>query len=59
MVLWTLTETADGTELHLLHSGFKEKTNLDIYNGMTNGWKGNIEKIRTKLNALKDAAGHS
>ena len=59
LVVWTLTETADGTELNLLHSGFKEKTNLDIYNGMTNGWKGNLEKIRTKLNAQKDAASHS
>ena len=59
IVTWTLTEKEEGTELNLVHSGFNEKTNLDIYAGMTSGWKGNLEKIRTKLNVQNNAASHS
>lgn len=59
IVTWTLTETEKGTELDLVHTGFNEETNLEIYAGMTSGWKGNLEKIRTKLNAQKDAASNS
>ncbi|HMG83349.1 MAG TPA: SRPBCC domain-containing protein [Ferruginibacter sp.] len=50
LVVWTLIEKNNGTELQLVHSGFKEIENFDIYTGMTNGWMQNIQKIANLLN---------
>ena len=50
LVVWTLTEKDNGTELQLVHSGFKEIENLSIYNGMTQGWLQNMQKIVGLLN---------
>lgn len=48
IVEWTLKPFGNGTKLFLNHSGFKE-TNIDIFNGMTDGWKKNIQKMVNHL----------
>lgn len=50
VVVWTLVEKNNGTELQLLHSGFKEIENYQIFLGMTDGWLKNMEKIDKLLN---------
>jgi len=50
VVVWTLVEKDNGTELLLEHSGFKEIENLNIYNAMTDGWFKNLQKITNILN---------
>jgi uncharacterized protein YndB with AHSA1/START domain len=51
LVVWTLVPKDNGTELQLVHSGFKEIENFNIYNGMTDGWFKNVQKIINLLNA--------
>jgi uncharacterized protein YndB with AHSA1/START domain len=51
LVVWTLQPKDNGTELSLVHSGFKEIENLDLYNGMTEGWLKNVQKIFALINA--------
>ncbi len=58
VVTWTLQETPSGTDLHLVHSGFDEKTNIDLYTGMTKGWLDNLKKIDKQLNNLQHGAGN-
>jgi|SRR5690348_7354051 uncharacterized protein YndB with AHSA1/START domain len=53
-VEWTLVEKDGGTELRLVHSGFDEKENMDIYMGMMNGWAQNVQKIEKLLNPVVD-----
>jgi uncharacterized protein YndB with AHSA1/START domain len=53
VVVWKLQPTDKGTELFLEHSGFAEKENLDIYNGLMHGWLQNIQKIADRLNAAQ------
>ena len=50
IVVWTLIEKNNGTELQLVHSGFKEIENYSIFMGMTEGWLKNMEKIAKLLN---------
>ncbi len=50
IVVWTLVEKDNGTELQLLQSGFKEIENYNIYTAMTTGWAQNMEKIAKLLN---------
>lgn len=50
IVVWTLVEKNNGTELQLVHSGFKEIENYSIFMGMTDGWAKNMEKIAKLLN---------
>ena len=50
-VVWKLEPKDKGTELFLEHSGFSEIENLAIYNGMTDGWLKNLQKIADLLNA--------
>jgi uncharacterized protein YndB with AHSA1/START domain len=52
IVVWTLVEKNNGTELQLVHSGFKEIENYSIFMGMTDGWLKNMEKIATLLNTI-------
>jgi uncharacterized protein YndB with AHSA1/START domain len=54
IVVWQLKPTDKGTELILEHSGFSEKENLAFYNGMTNGWVKNIQKMTDRLKAATD-----
>ena len=44
LVVWTLLEKNDGTELVLENSGFKEMENfnINIYNAMNQGWLKNM-----------------
>src|ERR1700744_123389 len=54
IVVWRLEPKDKGTELTLEHSGFAEIENLAFYNGMTNGWVKNIQKMTSLLNASTD-----
>ena len=53
VVVWTLVEKDNGTELRLEHTGFKEIENLAIYKGMNEGWLKNMNKIADRLNTSK------
>lgn len=52
LVTWTLTPKDNGTELHLVHSGFTDKAGL-LYEGMTEGWVTHVGKIQVLLNNTK------
>ena len=51
VVEWTLVEKDNGTELILVHSGFKDTTNVLIYDAMNAGWLKNMHKIDESLNS--------
>jgi uncharacterized protein YndB with AHSA1/START domain len=51
VVVWQLQPTEKGTELFLEHSGFEREENLNFYNGLTDGWLKNLQKIANHLNA--------
>jgi uncharacterized protein YndB with AHSA1/START domain len=51
VVVWQLQPTDKGTELFLEHSGFEREENLSFYNGLTDGWLKNLQKIANHLNA--------
>lgn len=53
VVVWKLQPTDKGTELFLEHSGFEKEENLNFYNGLTDGWLKNIQKIADRLNAAQ------
>lgn len=57
VVVWKLKATDKGTELFLEHSGFEKEENLNIYNGLTDGWFKNLQKIADRLNAAQH--GHA
>ncbi|MHB1921244.1 MAG: SRPBCC family protein [Chitinophagaceae bacterium] len=57
VVVWKLQATDKGTELFLEHSGFVKKENLNMYNGLADGWVKNIQKLTNHLNASQH--GHS
>ena len=50
IVTFTLTEKNNGTELHLVHSGFKEMSGFSIISLMDAGWLRNMKKIDELLN---------
>ncbi len=52
IVEWTLVAKDNGTELQLVHSGFKE-VNIAMFTAMDNGWYQNIHKITDLLKAAK------
>jgi uncharacterized protein YndB with AHSA1/START domain len=54
VVVWQLQPTDKGTELFLEHSGFEREENLNFYNGLTDGWLKNLQKIANHLNAAPD-----
>lgn len=55
LVVWTLLETNDGTQLTLENSGFKEMDNfnINIYNAMNQGWLQNMQKIPALIETAK------
>lgn len=59
LVVWTLVEEANGTSLHLEHTGFHETKNLGIYEGMTNGWAKKLQQIADSLNTATHGANNS
>ena len=59
LVVWTLVEKDNGTELQLLQSGFKEVENFNIYTAMTKGWFENMEKIAKYLNTPAHGASNT
>ena len=54
VVVWTLESRDNGTELQLVHSGFKEE-NISIFTGMVDGWLKNIQKMVALLNTNNNA----
>lgn len=58
IVVWTLAQKDEGTELHLEHSGFKEK-NFSFYEALYDGWQEKFVLIAERLNLVKnDTATH-
>jgi len=53
VVEWRLEPKGKGTELFLEHSGFSKTENLNFYNGLTDGWLKNMQKIADRLNAVQ------
>lgn len=51
VVSWHLERSENGTVLHLEHTGFAKKENLEMYNGLLLGWVEKLEKIANLLNA--------
>ncbi|HVW59576.1 MAG TPA: SRPBCC domain-containing protein [Puia sp.] len=56
IVVWTLSPKDDGTELSLVHSGFKEVENMVIYPLMNDGWLIHMKRIAELINAAKHGA---
>ena len=52
-VVWTLALKDNGTELQIVHSGFKEIENLLMFNAMNDGWLQNMKKIGTIIENAK------
>ena len=52
MVEWTLETKDNGTELHLVQTGYTEE-NLSIFNAMQGGWAQNLQKVVTLLSTAK------
>jgi uncharacterized protein YndB with AHSA1/START domain len=54
VVIWTLTEKDNGTELLLIHRGFEGADMLPIFDALGKGWLQNINKIQKLLNPETD-----
>lgn len=51
IVNWNLKSTEKGTDLHLEHSGFSKKENLEFYKALLLGWVEKLEKFANVINA--------
>ena len=49
IVTWTLSPKEGGTELELLHDGFKHMDTMMIIQAMNEGWQKNVNKIKALL----------
>jgi hypothetical protein len=49
IVVWTLVSSEGGTNLFLEHSGFGKAEHADFFQGMTDGWFKNVQKIVNHL----------
>ena len=49
IVEWTFVPKDNGTELQLVHSGFKEIENFNVYTAMDNGWVKQVGIINSLL----------
>ncbi|MBN9384107.1 MAG: SRPBCC domain-containing protein [Chitinophagaceae bacterium] len=56
IVVWTLIPKDNGTELSLVHSGFKEIENSAIFPLMNEGWLSHIKRIDNLINVSKHGA---
>ncbi|MEP6677335.1 MAG: SRPBCC domain-containing protein [Ferruginibacter sp.] len=54
VVDWTLTPKDNGTELKLVHSGFREIEDFGMFTIVDDGWLKNIKKIDNLLNTKTD-----
>jgi uncharacterized protein YndB with AHSA1/START domain len=54
VVEWILHPKDNGTELEIVHSGFKEMENLMMYAAMNDGWLKNMNKIVELINNAKN-----
>lgn len=53
IVVWTLEAKDNGTELSLVHTGFREPENFIMYSAMNDGWLKNIKKIADLINTAQ------
>jgi uncharacterized protein YndB with AHSA1/START domain len=49
LVVWTLVEKDNGSELRLEHSGFNETDNLAIFAGMSDGWTKILQRLAERI----------
>ena len=56
IVVWTLETKDEGTQLSLVHSGFKDPENAVMFSGMSDGWLKNIQKIAAHINTINDGS---
>ncbi len=54
VVIWTLTEKDNGTELSFVHRGFEGETFMAMFDSMSEGWPKHISEILTLLKDTKD-----
>jgi len=54
LVVWKLESSEKGTNVFLEHIGFDHEENLAFYQGMTDGWLKNLQKIEARLNERTD-----
>ena len=59
VVAWTLVPKDNGTELQLVHSGFKETENMFGFNIMSDGWLKSMHKIGELIKTAKDGANNA
>jgi uncharacterized protein YndB with AHSA1/START domain len=52
IVTWTLSRTAEGTRLRLVHSGFEIPRNETAYANMSGGWKTVLPRLSPLLDQL-------
>lgn len=52
VVTWTLSATANGTRLSLVHSGFQLPRNETAYTNMSGGWKTVVPRIAPLLDKV-------
>ncbi len=55
LVVWTLNPKDNGTELNLVHSGFKDPDNSALYDSMNGGWVKQTGIMSGLLNTPKNA----
>ncbi len=53
VVVWTLVEKDNGTELQLVHTGFTDQLHPMVYSIMNDGWRQNTQKIPVLINNAK------
>ena len=59
VVSWTLHEKDNGTELQLVHDGFKVLEDYFMFTAMDAGWLANMKKIPTLINNAKNGTSES
>jgi uncharacterized protein YndB with AHSA1/START domain len=57
VVIWKLEPKDNGTAVYLEHSGFEKEANLNMYNGLLQGWLEKFDNIAKLINATQH--GHT
>ncbi|MEO8855023.1 MAG: SRPBCC domain-containing protein [Ginsengibacter sp.] len=59
IVEWSLTPKDNGTDLKLVHNGFKEIADFNMYSLVDDGWLRNIKKIDNLLNVKTNGTANA
>ena len=59
VVEWTLRPKDNGTELEIVHNGFKILENMMMFTAMNEGWLKNMNKIEGLINTAKNATANA